>query len=167
MTHQLGTRIVFLADHPEHLPKVAHWFWDEWHRVQDGWSLEHVQNMIASEDCHRDKLNLTLIAIDHDNVCHGCVQLRADDFLEGYRHLGPWGASLYVNPESRGVSGAVAYQLVYSLIRHAQRLGFERLYVYTPSLQKFLDRHHCTHFGTGHYAGKPVDVYYKDLMGDL
>ncbi len=90
----------------------------------------------APRYANRDRLPIMLIATAEDEPA-GCVVLRETD-LEGWEHVGPWLASLYVSPDYRG--RGVGSLLTRSVENLAAKLGYRELYLFTPDAQGLYQR---------------------------
>jgi GNAT superfamily N-acetyltransferase len=150
-------KIAYLADHPEHQGIIGQWYWQEWDSYEN-LPLSHSLKC-AKAGAHKDRLDLTLIALDNSNNCVGTIQVMATEHLNdpNFKGLTPWLGSFYVVPEAR--SGKVALMLFNQLMKDVKRLGYKAAYAFTPSLQKFLRRKGSEQLGQTHYAGKTVDVF--------
>jgi len=154
-------RFIYLLDHPEFLPIVAAWHHGEWAYIRPGDTLEARQKRLRSE-CGRCGVPTTLIALSEDQPI-GSISLLAED-MDTHPELTPWLASLYVIPSKRrqGVGAA----LVKRLIEEARQLAFQRLYLYTPSEEKFYKSLGWFTLEQTTYAGKPATVMAYELGGE-
>src|ERR1700722_17054514 len=87
-----------LADLSAGIPKLAQWFFDEWHAF-DGRSIESIQAQLF-ENLNRDSVPITFVAHRNSELL-GSVSLDLSD-LPPFDHLSPWLASLYVHTPFRG-----------------------------------------------------------------
>lgn len=147
--------IAYLADHPEHVRIIGKWYWQEWDR-HEGWNIEQ-SIAYAKEGCHKDKLDLTLIALNEKNECVGTIQAMKKSFLNDFQHLSPWLGSFYISPAHR--RNRVAFMLYKKLMEILSKLDIEEAHAFTPNLQKFFTRHGGQQIGTTDYAGKTVNVF--------
>ncbi len=148
-------KIAYLADHPEHIETVGRWYWEQWDRYE-GWDIES-SIAYAREGTNKDKLDMTLIALNDKNECLGTIQLMQKGFCPGYDDLTPWAGGFYVAPPRRG--GRLAFQLLSHLKRETARLGIRTCYAFTSSLHRLFLRNGGRAIGDGFYAGKNVTVY--------
>lgn len=153
--------IGYLKDYPEHIEQVAFWFHEEWHGTEENWSFEETLDYIRKHDCNKDKLNITMIALDGDRMV-GTIQLMADDLLPGWADVGPWIGGLYIDPDYR--HHGIAYRLGYAMMSKAMNMGFDCMYMFTDSIHRLPQRHHARVVGQAAYAGKTVRIYKKDLF---
>jgi len=128
-------QIAYLADHPHHIPTLAHWQYEEWGHLNPG---DSVQGRIERLGQHRGRPGLptTLIALENDTVL-GSAGLVVND-LRTHPDLTPFLASVYVAPayRRRGVASA----LVSEAKRVIQALGMPILYLITPDQQNLYAR---------------------------
>lgn len=129
-------QVVYLADHPEHLPAVAAWVYDEWGRRVPGRTLEMTVAGFRSR-LNRDAVPLTMVAVTAENAPVGTASLYVHD-MDVRPSLTPWLASVYVAPERR--QRGVGSLLVQTLEGVARRLQIPRLYLFTPDRERFYAR---------------------------
>jgi predicted N-acetyltransferase YhbS len=144
---------LYLIDRPEFLPTVAAWHHDEWGYIRPGDSVEARQQRLA-EECGHCEIPTTIIAVETGQVV-GSISLLEDD-MDTHKELSPWLASLFVAAEKRqqGIGAA----LVQRLIREAAAVNVKRLYLYTPSQERFYSRLGWTVLERTKYAGKPAVI---------
>lgn len=119
-----------LPRHPEFVPTVARWIYDEF--VDSTlWTFDQITAKFT--ECHLDKLPMTWIALDQGQ-CVGTVSLFQND-LKPRPDLTPWLAALYVKPESRG--SGVAARLIESVIAESRRLEYDTLYLRTEHTAEY------------------------------
>ena len=75
----------------------------------------------------------------------------------------PWLASVYVAPEFR--RRGIAAHLVGAVEAAARRLGFARIFLYTPSAAPLYARLGWRHLETRPHRGEIVTVMDRDLAG--
>ena len=148
----------YLADHPALLPVVAAWHHDEWAYIRPGDTLERRQERLAAE-CGRQEIPTTVVAVKN-GVPVGSISLLADD-MDSHPQLTPWLASLYVAREHRrqGIGAA----LVRRIIEEAKSLRVPRLYLYTPSEERFYRGLGWRTLEETSYAGKPATIMAYDI----
>lgn len=128
-----------LAHHPELGPALAEWHVAAWAHLYPAWDLAAAVGEFAAMDTP-GRIPTTWVAFADgggrgvDDVL-GSVSLIGDDELEGYRHVGPWLASLYVVPAARGRGvGAALTQLA---VARARAFGVEVLHLFTAGQEAF------------------------------
>jgi predicted N-acetyltransferase YhbS len=148
----------YLADHPALLLVVAIWHHDEWAYIRPGDTLERRQKRLAAE-CGRQQIPTTLVAVK-DGAAVGSISLIVKD-MDTHLHLTPWLASLYVAKEHRrqGIGAA----LVRRVIEEAKSLRVPRLYLYTPSEERFYRGLGWRTLEQTSYAGKPATIMAYDI----
>jgi GNAT superfamily N-acetyltransferase len=141
-----------LADFPAAIPKLAKWFFDEWHSF-DGRSIDTISAQL-SENLNRDSTPITFVA-HRDSELLGSVSLDLSD-LPPFDHLSPWLASLYVDAPFRGEGAAR------TLVRHLQHFVLARrlgpLYLWTPGSVRLYERCGWAAFASASYGSQPVTL---------
>lgn len=129
-------RISPLARHRELLPLLARWFveeWPDWYGTGGrGNAVQDLAAFAASESI----LPVGIVAFD-ENTPIGVAALKSES-LPSHRHLQPWAAAGLVRPSYRG--RGVGAQMLDALLRHAHRLGFDRVYCGTATAVTLLRR---------------------------
>jgi len=150
--------IVYLADHLEFLPMVAHWHHQEWAYLRAGDTLEARMERLRNE-CGHSEIPTTVVAIDDGAVLGSAMLIEHD--MDSRLDLSPWLASVFVAPERRrqGIGAA----LVRRIIEEARVLGERRLYLYTPDAEEFYAREGWRLIERTPYKGKDVTVMSYDL----
>ncbi len=147
--------ISYLADHPKYIETVGQWYWQEWDR-HEGWDVKQSIEY-AKKGCNKDKLDLTLIALNEKNECVGTIQIRKESLLKDFSSLSPWLGSLYVTPAHRNEK--VSFMLYKKLMSILSTLNIKTAYAFTTNLQKFFLRHGGEQIGQTIYAEKEVNVF--------
>ena len=119
-------RVDYLADHPDAIPVLAKWLFDEWgHRSPDG-SVEGMADNLR-ERLRRDRLPLALVALGHgEPIGTVSLKMREVEIRPQYEH---WLGTLFVPKASR--RKGVGSLLVEAGADEARRLGIWELYLYT------------------------------------
>jgi predicted N-acetyltransferase YhbS len=138
-----SVRIETLAGRPEWVGLLARWHVAQWQSLYPGWTVAAAEEELLR---HGDpnRIPLTLVAVEGMDPV-GSVSVVEKD-LDGWDHLTPWLASLYVRPDRRG--RGIGKALVLAAVAEARRLGEEVLYLFTPGQEKFyadLDWHIVAH----------------------
>jgi predicted N-acetyltransferase YhbS len=128
-------RIAYLADHPGAAPLLAAWHHDEWQALLPGWTREQALAELRSHTGRR-QVPTTLVAVAGDRVVGSASLLVAD--LDGWEHLSPWVASVYVLPEYRGAG--VGRRLVARAVEEARALGVAEVYLFTAGQEAYYAR---------------------------
>lgn len=147
-----------LARHRELLPLLAQWFvdeWPEWYGVGGrGNAAEDLEAFAASEG----GLPLGLVALD-DSVPIGVAAFKAES-LPTHRHLTPWAAAGLVLPAHRGQG--VGARMLEALVRHASRLGYERVYCGTATAVTLLRRSGWSQLEVIQHDGHQLVVFARE-----
>jgi predicted N-acetyltransferase YhbS len=122
-------RIESIAAHPGAVDTLAAWHHDEWGELMAPWSLDDARRELREHVEAGSGYPATLLALGDDDQVLGSVSLIPTDAPELPEYT-PWLASLYVAPSARGAG--IGKALVHAIVEHAHRLGFERLYLFTP-----------------------------------
>jgi N-acetylglutamate synthase-like GNAT family acetyltransferase len=125
-------RIEYLADHLEHLPRLAEWFHAQWGYLSPGDTLEKRSGRLRQK-AQREGIPVTFVALDRRRPV-GSASLVVCD-MDTRAHLTPWMASVYVDASfrNRGIGSA----LVKRVLEEASRQGAEQLYLWTPDRESF------------------------------
>jgi polyamine oxidase len=127
-------RLADRADRHALAATLAAWHVGEWGHLYPGWTEEAAAAELAAAP-GPGGVPLTLAALEDgadgrvDVV--GSVSVLADDELDGFTHLGPWLASLYVVPARR--SGGLGRRLVDAACEAARAAGIDRLHLFTDT----------------------------------
>ncbi|MFM7204030.1 MAG: GNAT family N-acetyltransferase [Myxococcota bacterium] len=121
-------KLEYLADHPEWVHRLAALHHEEWGPLVRDWSAQQCLDELLSHS-GRAVLPTTLVVVGDDGDLWGSASLIEEDIPELRDLPGPWLASVFVLPERRG-HGA-GRLLIEGVMRLAQRLGFERLHLFT------------------------------------
>lgn len=151
-------RIVPLTDCPQVTDTLARWHGVEWADLFPGWSYQTALDEFAGHS-NRDRIPLTLVALDDDEPL-GSASLIVED-LPGWEHLTPWLASVFVRPPARG--RGVARALIREIEANAQRLGVERLHLFTGGQVGFYQKLGWRELAPAFCQGHAVTVMYRDL----
>ncbi len=153
--------IHYLADKPEFIETVARWYWEEWHRDIEKWSLDYVTELVGL-CCNKNKLNINMIALTQNGEPAGAMSLLEDEFLPGWENKKPWLGGLYIAPKHR--NKGLAYRLSYTLMNKAMNMGFDEVYLFTKEIHKLPQRHHFVPVGEQHYGEELYTIYRKDIL---
>ena len=115
-----------LFNHPEHIPLVATWIYDEFWAGKPGSSVETFVALLRDAR-DPDRIPLSLLALV-DGRPAGTVNLIHSD-SPSRPHLHPWLAALFVVPELR--SQGIGQALVRALLAEARRLRVPELFLGT------------------------------------
>jgi GNAT superfamily N-acetyltransferase len=123
-------RLEYLADHDSHLPQLAQWHYAEFGYLNPANTSErYVERLTASQQ--KSDLPMTFVALG-GNLLLGSASLVRQTIT--HPQLSPWLSSVYVDPQHRGQG--IASALVGRVEQAAAGIGFEKIYLFTPSSEK-------------------------------
>jgi N-acetylglutamate synthase-like GNAT family acetyltransferase len=124
-----------LREHPDAIPGIARWRFDQWGHEIPGSSLDtFTQSLIKGlED---DGLPQTWIVLSAGRVV-GVASLAEHD-MHTRQDLSPWLVGVYVNQADRG--HGVGSALVSYVMERAAKMGIETLWLFTPDQEHFYQR---------------------------
>jgi predicted N-acetyltransferase YhbS len=124
----MDLRIEHLLEHKHHIPTIAAWQQEEFGYLSPQGTIGQRVERLNSAD-NRDQLPISLVAISGDqNDLAGSANIVATTLT--HKHLSPWLSSVFVPAEQRGKG--IASKLALVAIAEASRLGFDRIYLFTP-----------------------------------
>ena len=144
--------IEHLAEHVDAIPTLASWVKNEWGYLLPGVTLEELVSEFEKRTTH--KIPGTLVALE-DGKAIGTASIVKYD-MSTRRELSPWMASVYVVPEFR--NRGIGSELVRAIVREAETLGLEKLYLFTPDRMDFYSRLGWKVFERTEYCGKEVTI---------
>lgn len=142
-----------LADVPECVDTLARWHHAQWSELIRDWPLAMARAELQEHLTQR--MLPTTLVLHLDDELAGSVSLLEQDVPE-FADLGPWLASLYVAPVHRGKG--LGARLLGAAMRHAQRCGVARLYLFTPEHREFYARHGWQTMESRHLGAQPVTI---------
>src|SRR4029453_17496133 len=94
-----GVQISYLIEHPEYIPQLAQWLFEEWGSIL---GEETAKERVEKLETHmnRDKLPIAWVAHANGQLL-GSAALRVQD-LEGREDLTPWLGGVFVGSHFRG-----------------------------------------------------------------
>jgi predicted N-acetyltransferase YhbS len=125
----------YLADYPESVPLLARWHHDEWSYLRPGDSIEARAARLRGH-CGHQGIPTVVIALT-EGALAGSAMLIAHD-MDTRLELSPWLAGVFVAPEHR--RQGVGASLVRRIIEEGTALGVPRLYLFTPSAERYYSR---------------------------
>jgi predicted N-acetyltransferase YhbS len=128
-------KIEYLADHPMHLPTIAAWQQAQFGYLTPATTLRDRTDRLH-QSLHKDALPIAFIALSDNGAIAGSAGILATTITQ--KHLTPWLSSVYVPLEHRGKG--IASALSVHSIAEAARLGFDRLFLFTPHNEKMYAR---------------------------
>lgn len=144
--------ILPLADFPQAIPALAAWIHAEWGALEAIPQEEIEAGLRRNSGCR--EIPTTFVALSGGKPV-GTVSLDTAD-LPGFDHLGPWLASLFVEPEFRGQG--LGSSLLKRAMGHAGRLGARPLWLWTLRDTAFFEKHGWEKSGKAVLSGSKVDL---------
>ena len=151
-------QISYLIDHPEYIPQLAQWLFEQWRSILPEDTLKtRIQKLNAH--LNRDKLPIACVA-HADGELLGTAALRVHD-LEGREDLTPWLGGVFVDSKFRrqGIGEALC-----AMVEDAARArGIETLYLFTLDKQAWYSRLGWTKLSPCVWRQRPGDIMAKRL----
>ncbi len=139
--HEVSIDVVELCDCREVAARLASWHVAEWGHLYPAWDEPTARAEFAAMD-RAGRIPTTWVAfqgaVRSAEAVLGSISLIGDDELDGYRHDGPWLASLFVAEAARGMG--VGRRLVEHLIGAARAMGLDRLLLFTSGQEAYYER---------------------------
>ena len=151
-------QISYLIDHPEHIPQLAQWMFEEWKSILIGETLETRTEKFKTH-LNRNKLPIAWVAHAEGQPL-GTAALRVHD-LPGREDLSPWLGGVFVGPDCRGQGIGTA--LCATVENAARSLGIQTLYLFTLDKQAWYSRLGWTLFDPCIFHGRRDDIMSKQL----
>ena len=153
-----GVRISYLIEHPEYIPQLAQWLFEQWGSVL-GEETPEVRIKKLQAHMNRDKLPIAWVA-DANGQLLGTAALRVHD-LEGREDLTPWLGGVFVGSDfrRRGIGAA----LCATVEDAARSRGIQTLYLFTLNKQTWFSRLGWTVLGPCVWQQRPGDIMFKQL----
>ena len=125
-----GVQISYLLEHPEYIPQLAQWLFEEWGQLLGEQTLEPRMRKLHAH-MNRDKLPIAWVAHLNGQLL-GTAALRTHD-LEGREDLTPWLGGVFVGPEFR--RQGIGEALCATVEDGARSRGTKTLYLFTRDKQ--------------------------------
>jgi len=149
----------FLGDHPQHIPLIAQWYYDEWGHAMKDRPVEKIQELIRGM-LHRNKIPLHILAMEGTQVL-GVAQLKIRE-MDIYPEKTHWLGGVFISPTAR--HRGLASRLVGKALELATSFNVETLYLQTERLDGGLyAKLGWKPIEETHYNGKHVLVMEKAL----
>ena len=154
-----GVRISYLIEHPEYIPQLAQWLFEQWGPVLGEKNLE-VRIKKLQAHMNRDELPIAWVAHANGELL-GTAALRVHD-LEGREDLTPWLGGVFVGSEfrRRGIGAA----LCATVEDAARSRGIQTLYLFTLDKQTWYARLGWTMLGPCVWHQRSGDIMCKRLQ---
>jgi N-acetylglutamate synthase-like GNAT family acetyltransferase len=152
-------RIGYLIDHPEYVPQLAQWLFEQWHGIL-GEKTPEIRIRKLKAHMNRDQLPIAWVAHANGQLL-GTAALRVHD-LEGCEDLTPWLGGVFVGSQfrRRGIGGV----LCATVEKVAQSRGIETLYLFTLDKQEWYLRQGWKVLAPCVWHERPGDIMSKSLQ---
>jgi predicted N-acetyltransferase YhbS len=151
-------KIEYLADHHAHVPMVAAWQQAGFSYLNPSITLEE-----RTEKLHRclqkEVLPMTLIALSEEETPLGSASILPATIT--HQHLTPWLSAVYVPSQYRG--RGVASALCQRAVTEVARLGYGKLYLFTPHNETLYARLGWRAFGRAEHNGLAIVLMERPL----
>ena len=146
-------KVGYLADHSSHVPTIA-----AWQHVQFGYLTPNATLEDRTERLRRslqtDALPMAFVALSASGTLLGSAGILPTTIT--HKHLTPWLSSVYVPEPHRGKGIASALSL--RAASESARLGFDRLYLFTPRSEALYARIGWSTFERIDFNGVPLTL---------
>src|SRR5437660_10298989 len=129
-----GVRISYLSEHPEYIPQLAQWLFEQWDSIL-GEETPEARIKKLKTHMNRDKLPIVWVAHANGQLL-GTAALRLHD-LEGREDLTPWLGGVFVGSHFRrrgigaALSAAVEIEARPRVIQSLYLFSHDKLDLYT------------------------------------
>jgi GNAT superfamily N-acetyltransferase len=145
--------IAYLADHPELVPLLGAWFYDEWGGSWPSATLEGFIKRLEGR-LNRDQPPITFLSFyDQEPVGTAALKIRE---MKTHPQFEYWLGSVYVREDYR--RQGIASELIKTVIHKSSTLGIDRLYLYTRRKESLYAKFGWKIIETPKYRGKVVSV---------
>lgn len=159
----MNMEILDLIDNPSSIRELAEWHHLEWAHFNPKQSLEdRIQNMQAYLDGGGGWRVPKMFVCKNKAELLGSAAIVKND-MDTRLDLSPWLASVYVAADRR--NSGIGSALVRYVVQYATKAGFEYLYLFTPSKEKFYKALGWSTIDNELFHGQPVTVMQIKLRG--
>jgi GNAT superfamily N-acetyltransferase len=154
-----GVWISYLIDHPEYIPQLAQWLFEQWDVILGEKTPEaRIEKLKAH--MNRDELPIAWVAHASGQLL-GTAALRVHD-LEGREDLTPWLGGVFVGAQfrRRGIGAA----LCTTVEEAARSRGIQTLYLFTLDRQAWYLRLGWKVLGPCVWHQRPGEIMRKQLQ---
>jgi N-acetylglutamate synthase-like GNAT family acetyltransferase len=154
-----GVRISYLIEHPEYIPQLAQWLFDQWGSML-GEKTPEARIRKLQAHMNRDELPIAWIAHANGQLV-GTAALRMHD-LEGREDLTPWLGGVFVGSHFR--RRGIGATLCATVEAAARSRGIQTLYLFTLDKQAWYSRLGWTLFAPCVWHQQHGDIMCKQLQ---
>jgi predicted N-acetyltransferase YhbS len=132
----MSIEIHHLHDYAHHIPTVAAWQQAEFGYLSpNGTAEQRAERLRGASDKAVLPISLVAISAGQGDLV-GSASIVATTLT--HKHLTPWLSSVFVPPTQRG--RGIASKLALAAISEADRLGFEKIFLFTPKSEALYAR---------------------------
>lgn len=154
-------RMISLTERPAAIAQIAHWHYQQWHRLFPQRSEADFVSELA-ECLSAEAIPQTWLLLDDSDAVAGTCSLLAHDMTTNL-DLSPWLANIYLRPDLRGQG--LGRLLVKHVMQAAQAAHVRRLYLFTEDQQGFYQQLGWQLLREQQYEGHAVTVMCYDCTG--
>jgi GNAT superfamily N-acetyltransferase len=154
-----GVQNSYLIEHPEYLPQLARWQFEEWDAILGEKTLDARIKKLKTH-LNRDKLPIAWVAHANGQLL-GSAALRVHD-LEGREDLTPWLGGVFVGSDFR--CQGIGASLCAAVEDEARSRAIHTLYLFTLDKQAWYSRLGWSIFGPCVWEQRPGDIMSKSLQ---
>lgn len=125
-------RLALLPDHPETLPTIARWHFDEWASSDPEMTVQRVLDEKLGDFLNRDGAPFMVVALNETGDPEGTAGVKLRE-MSIFPELEYWLSAVYVAPSSRG--RGLGSALIDECLRRARLLGIRTLHLQTEHLE--------------------------------
>ena len=153
-----GVQISYLIEHPEYIPQLAQWLFEQWDSILGEKTPEP---RIKKLKAHMNRDSLPIAWVAHANrKLLGTAALRVHD-LEGREDLTPWLGGVFVNPHFR--RQGVGTALCAAVEDAARSRSIHTLYLFTLDKQAWYSHLGWSVLGPCVWHQRTGDIMCKQL----
>jgi predicted N-acetyltransferase YhbS len=154
-----GVQISPLIEHPEHIPQLAQWLFEQWDSIL-GEETPEARIKKLRAHMNRDQLPIAWVAHANGQVL-GTAALRVHD-LEGREDLTPWLGGVFVGSHFR--RQGIGTALCATVEAHARSREISTLYLFTLDKQPWYSRLSWTVIGPCVWHERSGEIMCKHLQ---
>jgi N-acetylglutamate synthase-like GNAT family acetyltransferase len=154
-----GVQISYLIDHPEYIPQLAQWLFEQWDTILREKTPEARIKKLKAH-MNRDELPIAWVA-HADGQLLGTAALRVHD-LEGREDLTPWLGGVFVGAEFR--RQRIGAALCAAVEDEARSRAIHTLYLFTLDKQAWYSRLGWSILGSCVWHQRSGDIMCKQLQ---
>jgi GNAT superfamily N-acetyltransferase len=149
----------YLADHPELVPLLSGWFYNEWGKNNPALTIDSIEKAVRQR-LNRDTAPLSLVAfLANRPVGTATLKIREMETHPQYEH---WLGNVYVLPDYRN-QGIGSY-IIQKAIDEAGEIGIRDLYLYTRDREKLYERLGWKSIEQVAYHGRIASIMKREIM---